>query len=390
MAAQPKPPEAGADEITLSDEEWPVAEQYRVEPAPAPGEQTSEPGDVRLPERLRPGRERRLSIDRRAAAVAVAALVVLVAPALAWFLASGDDAPVPPPRAANAQAGPQTPPPASASTAPASIVVPQLVGETLEGARRLLAEEGLRVRAGRVPSERPSGEVVRQAPAAGSEIAEDGVVRVTVSTGPRQVEVPEVVGLLVSDAFRAVRDAGLRPAIERVSSSEPAGTVVGQDPAGGGDVDNGALVTLRVAKPRPAPTPPPAVELPRLVGLPVADARSRLRDLGLRSSVDRIESSEPAGTVVEQAPAPGAEVRKGETVTLTVSSGPATVAVPDVTGLDEQTARQVLETAGFAVEIVDEPTTDPADDGLVVGQTPSAGTQRSAGTVVTLRVARSA
>jgi serine/threonine-protein kinase len=344
MAAQPKPPEAGADEITLSDEEWPVAEQYRVEPGPPP---PGQPGHVGLPERLHPGRERRLPIDRRAAAVAAAALAVLLAPALAWLLTSGD-------------------------------------GE----AQRLAVEEDLRLRAARVPSERPSGEIVRQAPAAGSEIAEDGVVRVTVSTGPREVEVPEVVGLPVSDAFRAVREAGLRPAIERVSSSEPAGTVVGQEPAGGGDADGSSVVTLRVAKPRPAPTPPAAVELPRLVGLPVADARSRVRDLGLRSSVERIESAEPVGTVVEQAPTPGTELGKGETVTLTASSGPATVAVPDVTGLDEQTARQQLETAGFAVEIVDEPTADAAENGLVVGQSPSGGTQRSAGTVVTLRVAR--
>ena len=58
---------------------------------------------------------------------------------------------------------------------------------------------------------------------------------------------------------------------------------------------------------------------------------------------------------------------------LTVSTGPATVEVPDVTGLDEAAARSELERAGFAVRVTDEPTTDPAQDGVVIGQTPTGG-----------------
>jgi beta-lactam-binding protein with PASTA domain len=59
-----------------------------------------------------------------------------------------------------------------------------------------------------------------------------------------------------------------------------------------------------------------------------------------------------------------------------------------VIGLDEQSARQQLEAAGLAVEVVDQPTTDPGQDGIVAAQSPTGGSQARAGTVVTLHVGR--
>jgi eukaryotic-like serine/threonine-protein kinase len=187
-------------------------------------------------------------------------------------------------------------------------------------------------------------------------------------------------------ARQELQEAGLRVEIERVSSSNPEGTVIRQSPAAGTEADDGAVVSLQVAKPRPAP--PTTIDVPRLTGLDVADARARLRELGLRSTVTQVESPKPAGTVVDQSPSAGSELERNETVALTVSSGPAAVLVPDVLGLDEQSARQQLEAAGFEVTTADEPTSDPAEDGRVVGQSPSAGRERKPGTLVTLRIAR--
>jgi serine/threonine-protein kinase len=75
-------------------------------------------------------------------------------------------------------------------------------------------------------------------------------------------------------------------------------------------------------------------------------------------------------------------------VRLTVSTGPAKVAVPDVTGLDEASARQELERAGFQVQVTDESVTDPAEDGVVLRQTPSGGADAEDGAVVRLVVGR--
>jgi serine/threonine-protein kinase len=62
--------------------------------------------------------------------------------------------------------------------------------------------------------------------------------------------------------------------------------------------------------------------------------------------------------------------------------------MPDVTGEDEASATQDLEAAGFDVQSVDQETTDESEDGLVVGQDPSAGRQAAAGSQVTIYVGR--
>jgi serine/threonine-protein kinase len=62
--------------------------------------------------------------------------------------------------------------------------------------------------------------------------------------------------------------------------------------------------------------------------------------------------------------------------------------VPDVTGLDEAAARGELERAGFEVRVVDETTADPAQDGLVVRQSPDGGASADDGATVTIVVGR--
>jgi beta-lactam-binding protein with PASTA domain len=64
------------------------------------------------------------------------------------------------------------------------------------------------------------------------------------------------------------------------------------------------------------------------------------------------------------------------------------VAVPDVIGLDEPSARLELENAGFDVRVTEQPTDDPSQDGIVVDQSPGGGTDAGEGDVVTLVVAR--
>jgi len=201
----------------------------------------------------------------------------------------------------------------------------------------------------------------------------------------RTVDVPSVVGLTASSAVEDLRDAGLVTTIHLVTSSRRPGVVLRQSPTDAADVEKGATVRLDVSRARPLPT---KIEVPNVVGMTVAEARTELRGIGLSVLITKVASDEPAGTVLRQLPGASAEVREGARVTVTVSSGPAELDVPDVTGLDEASAREQLEAAGFEVEVTDEPTTDTAQDGLVVRQSPSAATARPKGGVVTIVVAR--
>jgi serine/threonine-protein kinase len=265
-------------------------------------------------------------------------------------------------------------------------------GEPLVQARARLERAGLRVRVRRIESKRPRDEVLRQAPRAGVSVASGAVVVLTVSRGsvaapkPASISVPGVVGLSASDAVVALRDAGLQARISLVPSTASAGMVLSQSPAAGGSFSRNGVVRLGVAKTRPTPELVKA-DVPNLVGASVATARSQLRALGLVPSVTRIPSELPAGTVVRQTPRPGARLSKGAAVQLDVSAGTQTVDLPDVIGLDEESARSQLDDAGFEVRIVEQPTSDPAEDGVVLTEQPAPGSAAQ-GSVVTLRVGR--
>jgi PASTA domain len=214
-----------------------------------------------------------------------------------------------------------------------------------------------------------------------ADTATDAVARTTTVL----VAVPDVVGERASQATGRLRHADLRAKARFVTSSQSAGTVVDQAPSAGERLASGGVVTLEVAKARPAVT----VRVPRLVGMTIAEAKQALRSAALSSSVRTVASSKPAETVVGQSPTAGAKVRRGSVVSLRVSAGPALVTVPDVTGLDEGDARAALQGDGFQVAVVDQPTDDASEDGVVVDQSPTASTNAREGSTVTITVARS-
>jgi beta-lactam-binding protein with PASTA domain len=386
MASTPDPRPPDLDEPTVADEEWPVAELYRIEPD-VPGEKDDLL--LRAAEAAPPTRRRfPPELHGRLAAVLVGVLLVaLLVPAGIWLAARGEDDEPSPTRpvqtTTDAAASAPTASPAESAEKPA----PDVTGLTLPEARARLEDAGLQVRFRREPSERPTGEVLAQDPAAGTTLPANALVVLTVA-GTERIAVPDVVGRSVDDATAALRDAGLRFRTRLVRSNEPAETVVEQSPTAGEVVETDAVVVLEIAR-APAPPPEPAtIEVPNLVGRTSSEARIRLRSLGLRSTQHPVVSEQPKGTIVGQSPGAGAELREGGTVTLRVSTGPGQVQVPDVIALDEQAAIGELEAAGFEVRVVDRPTSVADENGLVVDQSPAAGVTRAERSVVTITVAR--
>jgi serine/threonine-protein kinase len=73
-------------------------------------------------------------------------------------------------------------------------------------------------------------------------------------------------------------------------------------------------------------------------------------------------------------------------VTLTVSKGPTTTRVPDVTNLTPADATSLLQAAGFTVATITQPVTDPSQDGVVISQDPRGNTTGQQGEVITLTI----
>jgi eukaryotic-like serine/threonine-protein kinase len=126
--------------------------------------------------------------------------------------------------------------------------------------------------------------------------------------------------------------------------------------------------------------------VPNVVGLPQAVAERDIVKADLVASVtDQASGSVPKGDVISTNPPFGSKVAKNSTVKLLVSSGAATVSVPNVVGQNETSATNELQNKGFSVSEKAAPNST-APQNQVVKQTPSAGTAVSKGSTVTIYV----
>jgi serine/threonine-protein kinase len=263
------------------------------------------------------------------------------------------------------------------------VAVPYVVGIERALAVNEIRDRDLEARVQNVPnSDVQEGLVFQQSPAAGTKVEKETVVTIRVSSGAPEVTVPSVVGQSETDAVEELTRAGLDAQVVEVNSDKEQGTVTAQDPAGGLVVVEGTPVRINVSR---GPKP---VTVPNVVGIPYDQAAAELRRQGFDVARADVDSDLAEGIVVSQSPGGGSSSEKGATVTLSVSRGPETSAVPEVTTFDASAAESTLGAAGFRVQIVYENTDDPTLDGVVISQDPLAGTPAEPNSVVTIFVGR--
>jgi beta-lactam-binding protein with PASTA domain len=130
------------------------------------------------------------------------------------------------------------------------------------------------------------------------------------------------------------------------------------------------------------------VAAPQFVGMSLLEAE-RLADrsgLRIRVDTDRPDPVLPAGAVVSQTPGGGAEMKRGRSVAVVLSSGVDMRRVPALAGLHARQAQLDAEHAGFAIQKVVEAHTSYIERGRVVGTDPGEGAARPAGTGLSLLV----
>jgi len=227
-----------------------------------------------------------------------------------------------------------------------------------------------------------AGLVFLQRPDPGTRLGKGSPVYVYVSTGLPKVTMPSVKGSDISAVIARLTRLGLKVKQRPVPSALAAGTVTAQDPPADTRVEVGSTVTVNVAK---GPQP---VTVPDVTTQALDQAASTLESFGFKVATTFIESQQPANTVIQQSPGGSESAAKGSTVTLTVSKGPSSASVPDVTSLDLGSATSTLAGAGFKWKITYEDVADPSLEGTVLTQSPDANTQAKPGSTVNLTVGR--
>jgi eukaryotic-like serine/threonine-protein kinase len=212
--------------------------------------------------------------------------------------------------------------------------VPNVEGQPLEDARRILAAAGFRVgtETTRLSDDVPEGSVIRTNPAAGTQVDQDTPINIIVSGGREQIAVPSsIIGLSEAEAREVLENEPYRFTVTSVtepSDSVQAGLVIRTDPAAGELVDRGGQVQLVVSD------GPAGVTVPNVVGSTEASAREQLSQFDVSVSVRDLAAGDPNdGLVINQSLAAGTTAPAGSNIQLVVgrAAAPTTTRAPTTT-----------------------------------------------------------
>ncbi|HUJ65635.1 MAG TPA: Stk1 family PASTA domain-containing Ser/Thr kinase [Acidimicrobiales bacterium] len=227
-----------------------------------------------------------------------------------------------------------------------------------------------------------AGNVISVSPPAGTTIKSDQPVVLTVSSGPAPVKVPDVVGDPVNQATATLQAAGfVANTTQQASTTVGPGMVISTTPAAGQSAGEGSAVQVVVS------TGKPQVTIPSVVGQDPATAGGELGALGLKVTTQQESSSTiQQGYVTRTSPPAGTAVAVGTTVTVYVSTGSPTVAVPNLKHDTQGEAAAALAAVGLVPNFTNQPVNNANQDGIVISQNPAAGTQVANGSTVSVVV----
>ena len=225
-----------------------------------------------------------------------------------------------------------------------------------------------------------AGELLEQRPAAGELRGPGAGIELVYSLGPVERQVPDLVGRPEAEARQAITAARLAVGEVTQSDSEDvevglviAATIGGSPAELGAEHPTGTEVDLVVS------TGPAPRVVPELAGSTLDAARAALGELGLAlGTAEDYSETVGEGRIISVSPAPGTEVARDSTVTVTVSLGLPLIEIPDLAGLPVLDAADQLSALGFTVRI------EGAAEADVLGTRPQAGTSARLGASVTI------
>ncbi len=204
------------------------------------------------------------------------------------------------------------------SSGPGIVALPNVIHRKSDAATKILREAGFQPTVQSQSSDTvEAGRVISTDPAAGIEVQVGSPVTVFVSSGPKEVSVPDVTGETRANATATLAAAGLKVASTKREVAEPtAGTVISQSPAAGSRQKVGAQVTIVVAEALKK------TAAPSVVGQSEGQAVATLTTAGFASNTVSRDVTDPAkvGIVVQQSPSPGHRLAAGATVTIAVGA----------------------------------------------------------------------
>ena len=203
-------------------------------------------------------------------------------------------------------------------------------------------------------------------------------------TTPKEVDIPNLVGITREEAEKAISDRKLQlgEVKEEYNSEYEKGKVISQDPPyrENYNIKEGTTIKFVVSLGIEETT------VPKVVGLKQEEAIKALEDAKLKYEIKEENSKKvEAGYVIEQETEAEKTVNAGDKVVIHVSLGVKKISVPSVLGKSEKDATKALKDAGLkVVTTTDEDSSK--DNDTVLKQSVDAGTEVEEGTSVTITI----
>lgn len=202
------------------------------------------------------------------------------------------------------------------------VVVPTLTELKYDSVKKSsrYASFDIRIEANDFNDEYPKGVIYEQEPKPGRKVKAGSVIKVKVSSGPRQVLISEYSGQDAMSVHANLSGLGLEVSeVSEFSSTVPEGSVIRTDPPRNSSVASGSKITLYVS----LGPENKYVDVPDILGFNIEDARVILQ--GYKLKIGTItpdpDSDMPGGTILSQDPPSTSKLEQGSGVNVVVSEG---------------------------------------------------------------------
>lgn len=232
----------------------------------------------------------------------------------------------------------------SNATRPKDVAIPNLVGKTVDEAKKILEENKLTYVEDEsvYNTEYEAGQIISQTPpfVEGRKIKQKTEVKVVVSLGTEKTKVPKLKGLTKEEAEEAADDAKIKlEYVEEISKTVEAGIIIKQDVDSDTEVNAGDTVKVYIS----IGTGIKQVVVTSVLYQDEATAKQNLEGIGLKVTVEYDEDKTRGnGVVLKQSISSGEKVDEGSAITITVNklvetkTGTVTINVKEITGYKDK------------------------------------------------------
>ena len=186
------------------------------------------------------------------------------------------------------------------------------------------------------------------------------------------IKCPDFVGLTIEELkeHKYYKDNLLNFEFEYIESDNDINRVCDQSIAAGKKTKKGSTITIYISKELTM------VKVPDFVGLTLENVEKHeyYKENIFEFMFNYIESEYDINRVCDQSIPAGKKLKKGTTITLYISTGQITVAIPDVFNMNEDKAISTLKAEGFIVETKKQKH-EEVEAGKVIRTDPAIGTK---------------